>query len=92
MQTGLQEMTSDISKLVNLKVLKLEDNFDLQRWHASIGYLQRLEHLHIDNSTSEEVPAGFGMLASMTKLYFRPCGGMQVFPDLQVSRLSCAYG
>jgi hypothetical protein len=48
---GLQELTPDISRLVNLEVLRLKTNPSLGCITESISCLQKLECLHINASS-----------------------------------------
>ncbi len=67
LQDGLQEMTADISKLVNLRHLVLTHG-KLEYIPESISCLQKLTALYISNSLLSEVPAGLGMLGSLASL------------------------
>jgi hypothetical protein len=87
-QVGLQEVTSDISKLVNLKRLELNYNRGLQHLPESMSCLQKLESFNISDCSISELPAGLGSLASLADLHasgYEDLDGLQ-FPDsLQVS-------
>ncbi len=69
-QGGLQELTPDISKLVNLRVLTLRVNGSLQSIPGCISCLQKLEELCIDRSSIEEIPLGLAALPNLTSLEF----------------------
>jgi hypothetical protein len=70
-QAGLQEMTSDISKLVNLKVLNLTQNTVLDRIPESISCLQNLQTLYIEQSPITTVPVGLATLGNLRCLTIR---------------------
>jgi hypothetical protein len=61
-------MTPDISKLVNLRVLKLSRNTVLKRIPESISCLQNLQSLVIKNSQISKLPAGIARLANLRTL------------------------
>jgi Leucine-rich repeat (LRR) protein len=70
-QVGLQEVTSDVSKLVNLKELSLFTNRAVQHLPESISCLQKLEDLNIRGRSISELPVGLGSLASLADLKAR---------------------
>ncbi len=55
-QGGLQEVTSDFSKLIKLKVLKLYDGSSLEKIPDSICYLQKLEDMEIMGTRGGRLP------------------------------------
>jgi hypothetical protein len=67
-QAGLQELTPDISKLVNLKTLMLQRNGALMDIPESISCLQKLEQLCVYGGQIDELPAGLAKLANLTSL------------------------
>ncbi len=68
-QHGLVEIPSDISKLVNLRVLTLDINDSLNCISESISCLQSLEVLHIAGSILRSLPDGIAKLTKLTQLY-----------------------
>jgi hypothetical protein len=84
-QRGLQEMTSDISKLVNLKVLNLSWNTAVNSIPESISCLQRLEELCIEYCPIQELPISFTTLANLTNLLVTGCASLRFPLDLQVT-------
>lgn len=83
-QVGLEELTSDIGKLVNLKVLTLEGNYCITHIPESISCLQKLENLCIDRSPIENWPAVLGPLTSLTSLGILWNGELEVHLNIQV--------
>ncbi len=81
---GLQELTPDISKLVNLEKLSLTGNFSVTHIPESISCLQKLELLEIGDSPIQEMPAGIAHLRNLATLYMQGCNGVRFPPDLQV--------
>jgi hypothetical protein len=84
---GLQELTSDISKLVNLKTLTLEENGSIEIIPESISCLQKLEDFHISDSSTDIVPTSLAALSSLTSLLIRSPAlddALQLPPSLQV--------
>jgi hypothetical protein len=67
-QAGLQELTLDISKLVNLKELVLQNNGAVKYIPESISCLQKLEHLHIYKGQIDELPDGLSTLNNLASL------------------------
>jgi hypothetical protein len=85
-QAGLWEVTSDISKLVNLRVLTLLNNWKVRSIPDSISCLQKLEHLRIENSLSGDVPDGLSTLSNLASLHITWDPNHPEFPaDLRVS-------
>lgn len=82
---GLQEVTSDISKLVNLTTLDLGCSLSLEYLPESISCLQKLEVMDIYASSITEVPAGLARLANLSNLGIRGCGPLRLPPSLEVS-------
>jgi Leucine-rich repeat (LRR) protein len=70
-QAGLEEMTSDISKLVNLRVLNLCQNTVLDRIPESVSCLQNLQTLYIEQSPITTVPVGLATLGNLRCLTIR---------------------
>jgi hypothetical protein len=91
-QTGLRELTSEISKLVNLKHLTLERAYPLESMPESISCLQKLQRVDIVCGPPLRVPMGFATLANLSQLSVRWCpgSGWQLPPSLQVSSLNAA--
>jgi Leucine-rich repeat (LRR) protein len=67
-QAGLQEMTPDIRKLVNLKVLNLCQNTVLHCIPESISCLRDLQTLYIAGSPITKLPVGLATLANLRSL------------------------
>ncbi len=88
-RTGLQALTSDISKLVNLVELHLEDNPELQYIPDEISCLQSLSNIWISGSSVITVSAGLAMLATLDCLDLMGCDGVSFPPNLQVIDLGC---
>ncbi len=85
---GLQEMTADISKLVNLERLTIEDSPAVKLIPEEISCLQSLEDLHLNFISVKQLPAGFTELANLEALHITWCEGIRFPPDLNVSPLS----
>jgi hypothetical protein len=82
---GLQELTSDISKLLNLKVLTLSIHDKMDSIPEAISCLQELEHLEISYCPLvSRLPAGLRMLGKLVTLEITGCGPIQFPPNLQV--------
>ncbi len=62
-------MTSDVSKLVNLKTLQLEMTKQAEHIPESISCLQNLEHLAIDAFEIQELPPGLAKLETLVTLH-----------------------
>jgi hypothetical protein len=86
-QLGLQELTSDISKLVNLQALVLTANSSVTCIPESISCLKGLVLLTIEGSPIGEVPAGLGTLHCLTSLCIERCNGLRFPWNLQVTAL-----
>jgi hypothetical protein len=65
-QDGLEELTSDISKLVNLRVLNLSRHDRVDSIPESISCLRCLQHLQIESCALSDMPLGLGMLPKLT--------------------------
>jgi hypothetical protein len=84
-QGGLtDEMSPEVGKLVNLRVMKLEANPALFDLPDSISCLQRLELLHIDGCPMHKLPQGFGALANLKTLRLIYTAGTKFPSDLKV--------
>jgi hypothetical protein len=67
-QAGLQKMTSDISKLVNLKALTLCHNTVLDEIPEAISCLQSLQSFYLHFTRICKVPAGLATLANLRSI------------------------
>jgi hypothetical protein len=67
-QAGLEEITSDISKLVNLRVLSLEHSRELFSIPEAISCLQNMQTLHIEGTSITQVPLGLATLQNLRSL------------------------
>jgi hypothetical protein len=87
--SGLQELTSDISQLVNLRVLKLELGWKetVDSIPDSISCLQQLEELHLRRAEIIQLPHGLATLNNLARLELVWCAGLRFPRDLQVSGL-----
>jgi Leucine-rich repeat (LRR) protein len=65
---GLTDVTSELGKLVNLRVLRLLKNTRLCHLPDAIRCLQKLEVLHIDECPLQDLPPGFGTLSNLLTL------------------------
>ncbi len=81
-------MTSDITRLVNLKTLKLGGQ-DIPYIPESMSCLKKLEHFAIFCSESNELPAGLGMLENLVTLHVSFCNALRIVPNLEVIHLEC---
>lgn len=88
-ELGLQEMTSDISKLVNLTTLIVGCSKSLECIPESLSCLQKLEAVNIRISQITDVPPGLARLANLSSLAFTDCGPLRFPPSLQVSDSDC---
>jgi hypothetical protein len=68
-QAGLREVTSDISNLVNLRLLTLVNNWGVRLIPDSISCLQKLEHVRIENSLYGNVADGLSTLSNLASLH-----------------------
>ena len=86
MQEGVRELTQDISKLVNLRVLHLSANDGVDHLPEAISCLQRLELLRVDMCPVSELPNGLTALANLSGLHITWNGplGPAFPPGLQV--------
>jgi hypothetical protein len=90
-QEALQELTSDISKLVNLRVLKLDCNDTVDNIPDSISCLQKLETLFLEYASGiTEVPVGLATLKNLACLRIIFCEDLRFPPNLQVRDLGFA--
>ncbi len=91
-QVGQQDLTSDISRLVNLKSLMLLGDPKLRSIPESISCLQKLETFYIALSKCSELPAGLGKLENLKTLVVNNSGnGLRVVPNLEVIHLEYHY-
>jgi hypothetical protein len=86
-QNALQELTSDISKLVNLRVLDIDCNHTVKYMPESVSCLQKLEHLHIYNAAITQFPPGLAKLGNLATLNLFHLEGFHFPPDLKVTAL-----
>jgi hypothetical protein len=84
-QAGLQELTPDISKLVNLKLLNLASNSELDYIPESISCLQNLTTLIIEDTSITAVPVGLATLRKLDGLCLKSWTGVYFPPCLEVS-------
>jgi Leucine-rich repeat (LRR) protein len=77
-------MTSDVGKLVNLRVLKLHHNSKLFDMPDAIGCLQKLEVLDVFYCAISQLPDTVGTLANLTSLRCVPHGTLRLPSDLKV--------
>jgi Leucine-rich repeat (LRR) protein len=94
-QDGLRELTSDVSRLVNLKKLTLHDNDMVEYIPESISCLQKLQHLRVQTSPLTNLPAGLATLANLVSLRISTTifgEGLQLPPSLQVSTRHIVVG
>lgn len=85
-QEGLEEVTSDIGRLVNLKTLFLGINaHTLTHLPESISRLQSLELLTISLSNIQQLPDGLAALPNLAKLRIDFSPGVRFPPNLQVT-------
>lgn len=90
-QDGLQEITSDISKLVNLKDLTVERNGALSYIPEAISRLQKLENICIGGSSSSGLSFSLPGLANLLGLCIRDCEGVRFPPSLQVMKFIAGH-
>lgn len=84
-QEGLEEVTSDIGRLVNLTTLFLGINgHTLTHLPDPISCLQSLEHLTISLSNIQQLPDGLAMLPNLAKLRIEFSPGVRLPLSLQV--------
>jgi hypothetical protein len=84
-QAGLQELTPDISKLGNLKLLNLASNLELEYIPESISCLQNLTTLIIEDTSITAVPFGLATLRKLDGLCLKSWTGVHFPPSLKVS-------
>jgi hypothetical protein len=84
---GLEKMTPEVGKLVNLRVLKLVNNTRLGSLPESISCLRKLEVLHLEECPVSALPEGFGTLANLQTLCVKRSRtlGFCFPPDLKVT-------
>ncbi len=70
-QDGLEEVTSDITKLVNLRVLNLATNRSVTCIPEEISCLQKLEHLTVERCPVHEMPASLSTLSNLISFQYR---------------------
>jgi hypothetical protein len=84
-QSGLEKMTPDISKLVNLQSLCIGLDDELEHIPESISCLQQLTQLEIDGFGIGQLPAGLAMLPKLATFHLGFCGDKwRLPPNLQV--------
>jgi Leucine-rich repeat (LRR) protein len=87
-QTGLVELTLDISSLVKLRVLSLSSNRQLEDIPESISCLQNLQWLSLRHNSIHQLPMGITALSHMTRLWVMGHRDFRLPPNLQVNTVS----
>lgn len=84
-QDGLQELTSDISRLVNLKELTLECNGALSYIPQALSCLQKLETTCVGEISVNGMSFSLPGVANLTGLCIWHCEDIRFPPSLQVA-------
>jgi hypothetical protein len=77
-------MTSDISSLVNLRVLNLGSNLHIKEIPGSISCLQKLEDLSLWDNPIQQLPMGITALSHLTRLCIMGRGEFKFPAHIQV--------
>jgi Leucine-rich repeat (LRR) protein len=83
----LQELTNDISKLVNLHSLALKDNNAINRIPESISHLENLKLFELSTNLPLHLPDAFARLRKLEKLAITRCASLRIPENLEVMHL-----
>jgi hypothetical protein len=87
----LLELTSDISKLVNLKKLKIPTNCGVEDIPEAISCLQSLQHMCVVDSPIGALPVSFATLSNLGSLDMHWCKALSFPPNLQVLEVGLSF-